>query len=341
MNSIEWFKGLPLEYESFLIERYDSYMTTCRYIEVYYPSFEINYMLVSNDGCLTDLLIFGNCGNSSTCLNSLTEIDQNIIDECSKKIFEKNPSIQRIKIDASFKEYFFKKALLYHKCNDHIINLPSTMDDYYLELGYHTRKNIKNRKVRLLRDFPKAKFVTKFGAEIDEFVIARIIELNRDRMKNKGIIPGKDDAEKDNIYKYSQHYGCVAYIEIDGVIVAGSISTVLNKNLFAHVIAHDNNFSVYHLGEICMFYLIQTAIEKGMSTFDLSWGENEYKMRLLAKPQLLFSYFIYRTYSLDYIVNKIGTKLSCSFLNIRLSKYSKPLRDIIKSYRKRKCNGNA
>ena len=108
MISIECFKGLPVVYESFLIEKYESFITTCRYIEVYYPSYEINYMLVFEKSNLMELLVFGNKGKISICLNSLANIDQMVISECSKKLFEEYPSIQKLKIEASYLNYNFK-----------------------------------------------------------------------------------------------------------------------------------------------------------------------------------------------------------------------------------------
>jgi hypothetical protein len=335
MIAIECFKGLPIEYESFLIEKYDSYFTTCRYIEVYYPAYDINYMLVSENGKLIELIVFGNNENTSSCFNLLVNIDQDIITKCIKKIFEIYPSTQKIKIDASYKKYTFKKAILYSSCNDHILSLPTTMDDYYLELGHHIRKHIKNHKVKLLRDYPSVRFVTKYGVEIEEVVINKIIQLNQERMKQKGIIFGEENHVRNKIYQYSQHYGCVAYIEIDGVIVAGFIATILNKRIFGEVIAHDNNFNKYNPGEMCTIYLIQTAIEKGMSTFHFLWGENEFKDRLLAKPRPLFSYFIYRTYSLNYISCRVKSSFYRFLISVRLSKFAKPFRDVIKSFRKR------
>jgi len=336
MISIECFKGLPIEYESFLIEKYDSFITTCRYIEVYYPTYDINYMLVYENSNLSELLIFGNRGNKATCFNSLVSIDQNIVTEFQKNIFEKYPFIKKIEIVASYKNYFLNKSFLINKNDDQILNLPSTIDDFYLKLGYHTRKNIKNRRVKLLIDYPKVKFITKFGVDIEESIVDKIIQLNCDIMKQKGIIPGIDNTYKNNIYKYSQHYGCVTYIEIDGVIVAGCISTVLNKGVFAHVLAHDNNFSKYHVGEACMFYLIQTSIEKGLSTFHFLWGENELKKRFMAKPNILYSYYIYKSNSFDYFYNRLKISYQNILANFKNSKFTKPIKKAIKYYRKKK-----
>lgn len=336
MISIECFNGLPVEHESFLIDRYASFITTCRYIEIYYAAYDINHMLVYNNGDLSELLVFGNKENTCVCFNSLVSLGQDIVPEFIKKVFEKYPAIKKIKIDASYKKYTLKKSVLFFKSDNHILNLPPTMDDYYLELGSSTRQKVKNRRIRLLKDFPEVNFITKYGNEIEEGIIDKIVQLNITRMKLMGRVSGIDAIYKNNIFKYSQHYGCVAYIEVNGEIVAGSINTVLNKSIFGHVTAYDNNFSKYNVGEICAFYLIQTSIEKGLTTFNFLWGESDLKKRLLAKPNLLFSYFIYRTYSFDYIYSKVNVLLYSVLIGLKFSKYSKPVKNAIQFYRRKK-----
>ncbi|MDP4238375.1 MAG: GNAT family N-acetyltransferase [Bacteroidota bacterium] len=339
MISIECFNGLPIEHESFLIERYNSFFTTCRYLELYYTAFDINYMLVYKNSDLIELLIFGNKGDTSTCFNLLAKIDQDIMLECTKRLLEAYPSVQKIEIVASYKNYALKRSFLTSTFDDYILNLPATMDDYYLGLGRSTRQTIKNRKVRLLRDYPDVNFVTKQGTEIEESIIDSIIRLNTERMIQKGIVPGRNNTDKHNIYSYSQHYGYVVYLEIDGVMAAGAISYILNKKIYGHLIAHDNNFSRYNLGEICAFYLIQSSIEKGLSALHLLWGKSDLKKRLLAKPHLLFSYVIYRSYSLGYIFNKAKTTVLLIMIRIEQSDFIKPLRNAIKGYRRKNWKG--
>lgn len=336
MISIESFKGIPFEHESFLVDKYNSFITTSKYIEIYYSTYDIHYMLVYRDNIFIEILIYGIKGNTATWFNSLVNIEQDIVIEFTNKIFAIYPLIRKINIVFSFKEFSFKKAILYSKTEDNIAILPSTIDDYYLELGYHTRKNIKNRKVRLFRDNPDANFVTKFRAEIDKDIIDKIIHLNWDRMKQKGVVPSIDNIYKNNIYKYSQQYGCVSYLEIGGVIVAGCICTILNKGIFLHVIAYDNNFFKYNVGELCVFNLLETCIQNGITTVHFLWGENELKKRLLAKPHLLYSYFIMRDYSFDYILCIVNIMFFNFLIRMKSSEFSKPLRDAIKLYRKRK-----
>jgi len=215
--------------------------------------------------------------------------------------------------------------------------LPLTMEEYFMKLSSSTRQTIKNRKVRLLRDYNDVKFVTKCGAEIDENIIDKIMQLNFNKLKYKGVIQGFDIANenahfKNNLTKFTHHYGCVAYIEIDGVIVAGSINTVINKSLFGHVTAFDANFYKYNVGEICAFYLIQTCIEKGMTTFHFLWGQSDLKKRMLAKPYVLFSYLIFRSYSFDYLICNIKVWFSNQLIHAKQSKFSKPLITAIKYF---------
>jgi len=335
MIFIECKKGIPIEYELFMIERYNSYFTTCRYMEVYYNSYDINYMLVYENNDLIELLVFGNKGNTSSCFNSLVDIDQKIIKECIQKLFEKFLFIKKIEIVASYKKYFLNKSFLFYKADDYVLDLPTTMDEYCMELGFHTRKNIKNRKARLSRDYPQANFVIKFGVEIEEALINKIIQLNYERLKQKGIISNFDSAYNLYTFKYSQYYGCVAYLEIDGVIVSGCISTIINKRLFLHITAYDNNYSKYNVGEICVYQLIQISIEKEISTVHFLWGETELKKRFIAKPKLLFSYYIYKTYSIAYIFNRIKYLILNKLISIKDSKYSNSVRTMIKFFRRK------
>jgi hypothetical protein len=337
MLKFESFNGIPVDYESFLIEKYNSFITTCRYIEINYPDYDVNYFTVQENDKLIELFVYGNKGNTSTCFNSLVSIKEDIVSEFLENLFKKNSGIKKIEIIASYKNYNFKRSFLCFKSDDQILKLPSTLAEYYQDLSYHVRKNIKNRKSRFQREFPTAKFETKYGSEIEESIVDKIILLNSKRMQSKGTVPGIDIALKNRIYRYSTFYGCVATIEINGVIVAGCITTLVNNEIFAHVIGNDNNYSKFNLGEMCFIYMIETSINKGLSTFHFLWGETEYKRRLLAEPHSLFSYYVYRSYSINYMVGEVQVLISTIKLKIRQSKYSEPIRDVIKNYRKRKC----
>jgi len=304
MISVECHAELPFEYESYLIERYCSFTNTCHYIATYYPNFEINYMSVKKDEKLVDILIFGIKGNTCTCFNSLAYIDQEIMSEFTKSVFVLFPAIRKIGIKASYSSYEFDKSITLPKSEDYILKLPKTLDDYNSQLGTKTRKHLKARIAKLQKEFSTVNFVLSYGPEIQKTVIDKIVQFNWDRMKHKGRKSGIDELYKDNMFKFAEHYGCVAYLELDGNIVAGSITTVLNKELFFHVIAHDNDFSKFNVGEVCAYHLIESSINKELETMHFLWGKSEMKRRFQAEPQPLYSYLVFRKYSLDFLICK-------------------------------------
>ena len=335
MISFKCFKGLPLDYESFLQEKYNSYITSCRYVEVYYATYDINYMLVYDNETLLELLLYGNTGDTTRCFNALVKLDQIIVEDFVNKIFEIHPFIKKVLIDASYKNYYLRKSILSFKSDDNILQLPTTMEEYYSKLSPGTRKKIRSQKVRLLKDYSEVKFVKKFGEEIDEKLIDTIMQLNYNKMKVKGVSQGNDklsknEISKNNLFRFTHHYGCVVYIEIDGEIVAGNISTIINKSLFGHVTAFNSNFCKYSVGEICLFYLIQTCIENGLSIFHFLWGQSNWKKKMQAEPYLLFSYLIFRTYSIDYLYSNIKVLNSKLLKSAKQSKLSKPFKVAIK-----------
>lgn len=334
MIEIECRKGLPVEYESFLVEKYESYVTTCRYVEIFYDTFEINYLLVHEDGRLIDLLIFGTSGNTSKCFNLFTKFDQRVLEQCVKKQFDEYPSVQKIEVGASYKKNDLPKSLLQDKTDDQVVELPTSMDDYFAALGYSTRKNARRQKKKLLMDYPQANFVIRYGNEIDKSVVEKILMMNEVRMKEKGIVY-KSHFALDDIYKFLQQYGVAVYIEVDGAIVAGTISSVINKRIFALVVGHDSNFSQYSVGLMVQFFEIQEFIERGITSVHFLWGDNDYKKRLLGTPRALFSYLIYRNYSFDFIVNKYEARYRLAYIKVKQSTFFKPVRDMVKLYRRK------
>ena len=332
MISVKCIKGLPIEYESFMAERYDSFLTTCRYFEVYYPNDEFNYVIVTDNGNLIELLVFSNRGNTCHCFNSLVSIDQKIIEEFIKIIFETYPTIQKIKIDASNISYDLKKSISLKKLDDYILNLPSTIEEYYNILGPRTRRSIKKHTANLMQDHPETKFIIQYRTDIEKNIVDKIVQLHHDRMKQKGITSGIDNTYKEKIYKYAQYYGCTTHIEIDGTIVAGCIKSIINKQIYAHTTGHDCKYSKYSIGEICTFYGIQTSIENGHTKIHYLWGKNDLKDRLKAKPQPLFSYYIFRIYSIEYLFYMVKNSANQKIVNLKNSKHSNRLYQIAKFF---------
>jgi len=326
-------KGLPTEYESFLIEKYHSFLTTCRYIQVYYPAHDINYILVKTDNELSDLIVFGIFGHTAYCFNSLVSMDQKLIENFTKLIFDQFSKLKKIKIDASYTEYQLKKSILIFKSDNQILKLPDTVDQYLTDLGQKKRKNAKARQRKLAADFKSIVFTVKFGKEIDGNVVDKIVQFNRCRMKSKGKISGINDEYENSIYKYCKHYGCVSTLELDGEMVAGSIGTLINKDIYMQVISFDENYQSYNVGEVCTNNMINYAIENKWTNFHFLWGRTEFKRRMMADSHDLYSYYVYRNYSLGYITERIKVSLNHLINNCKQPLFLDPVRKKIKNIR--------
>lgn len=335
MIKIEFHKGLPIAYESVIIDRYDSFTTSCRYIEIFHNATDINYMLLYEDDKLTEVFIVDILGSSAICLNSLSFIEQDKFKIFANELFKIYPKLKKIEYPSSYNAYTLKNSILTLRSDDYVISLTPTIDDFIKKLGSSTRSNYRKHKNKFGKDYPEAKFTTKIGSEIENTLIDEIIFLNFKRIMSKSEMPHVNKTHGSNFYKYAQHYGIATYIENEGVLIAGSFAFMSNKNIYSQFIAHDNDYSKYNPGQLCMVHLIEKAIEKGFTEFHLLWGESDYKTRFLAKPHAMYSYNVFRQRSASYLLGKIMEFFNGLLYNFKLSKYGVQLRTKLKKIRKK------
>lgn len=326
-------KGLPFEHEAFLIKRYNSYLTTCRYLEIFHPYCDFYHIAFTQEGELKELIVFGNSGNTAFCFNSLASMEESLIAEFSELIFNKFPKISKVKIDAAYRTYELAKSVMVYKSDNQILELPKTVDEYQTNLGAKKRKNIKNRITKLLNDFHSVNFTIRCGKEINESVVDTIVQFNRSRMKTKGKISGINNELENNIFKYACFYGCVGVLELDGKIIGGAIGTVINNDIFMHVISYDESFLEYNIGEICAFYMIQHAIEKGWLRFHFLWGKNELKRRMMAENHDLYSYYIFKNYSFNYYMVRIKVAINERLILLKDLSIFQPIKKVLMTIR--------
>lgn len=334
MKNIEWCQGVPYDYESFLIEKYHSYVTTCRYLEIYYPGSNINYMLIYEDGKLIHLLIYTNKNRVCTCLNSVTEIEQDIIKAFTESIFEKYCSIQKVKLICLYGKYSFKRFYIVSKEEDLILQLPESIEDYNVFLGKKTRKEIKKSRLKLIHDYPNTNIIIQQGKDINRNVLEAIIKMNAERMYSKGIIPGINKTYRNRIIKYAQNYGVLCYIEVEGEIIAGCIASMIHKDVFSQIVGHKTCFNNYCVGKLCLWNLIKYAIEKEAFTFHFLWGKGEYKSRFLAQPQMVYSYFVCKSFSFNCFIAFIKAAIIRDLFKFKDSEVSIPIKNVIRFFRK-------
>jgi len=166
--------------------------------------------------------------------------------------------------------------------NDIVIpDLPETMEAYMKSLGKRTRKKINLMTSRIEKDFPdfKVHFFEKNDISFDR--IENVILMNRRRMCSKGGKSIFDDSECHILYEYTHaSFGFLCVCEINGKDVSGMIISVVGEHAYGHVIAHDEAFNEYSIGQITLARATKYLIEaKKVKHFHLGDGDQEYKYR--------------------------------------------------------------
>jgi CelD/BcsL family acetyltransferase involved in cellulose biosynthesis len=217
-------------------------------------------------------------------------------------------------------EKFPYPGIIWNKVQDIVLELPETMAAYRSLLGKRTKANLSNYSNKLRREFNFA-FDLAAGKEIDPAAIREIIGLHRLRMRNKKMVSAIDAALEDKIIRFSRSYGIVGTVRLNGRVAAGTICYGVGGHCYADVIAHDPAYNKYSIGQVCIYLMIQSLIERGMHAFHLAEGRNDYKYRLLGENRDLYFLSIFRSE----LVKGIGV-----FRHIDRFRYATTLKNMLK-----------
>jgi hypothetical protein len=233
-------------------------------------------------------------------------------------IFREYGKVQKITFPYLFIENPVKKPrmILYEQNTDKIIDLPESMDEYMKLLGPNTRRRVKDGRKRIVKDHPDFQILFYEGKDILREHIVKIMELNKERMTNKGKKYGHSDKVCDIFHQYSHIRGVLCLCAINNNIIGGSISWVFEQHVYTHVIAHDNAYNSYRLGYVTLSYTIQHMIERNMKYFHFMWGEEEYNYRFLGKPNSAYNVMVFKK-STSFLLNNCFTATRLMMKKIR------------------------
>jgi hypothetical protein len=241
-----------------------------------------------------------------TILNYYFRISLQDVEYLRDMIFDEYEKIQKITFPGVFLDKVKKSPLmvLYEQNTDKIIELPESIDIYMKSLGASTRKNIQLYQNRIAKQIPDFKTSVHEGENISRDHVAKLVELNRSRMKSKGKTSGNSDADIEIFYRYARIRGVLCLCTVNENIIGGTINFVFDEHAYFRVIAHDNAYNRYRAGQIALVATIQNMIERKMKYFHLMWGEEEYKYRFLGKPYTMYDVMVFRTYP-AFFLNRI------------------------------------
>jgi len=156
------------------------------------------------------------------------------------------------------------------------VNLPDDYKKYYAELGNRTRKDIRYNSNRLkkLSGFR----VGQIGSQFDIDSLYRLHyrrwhmdahdpKIERMERYERKII---DILKKKDLLRMLSLY-------VNDACIGVLLSYDYNDVRYYHKIGYDLNYARYSLGKLLINWSIQDAIERGIKTFDMLRGDEEYK----------------------------------------------------------------
>ena len=150
--------------------------------------------------------------------------------------------------------------------------LPESIDLYMAQLGAHTRRHIRAYEKKFFQAHDSVEFFTQYKSEVNEDYYKEIIRLNHERCEAKGHQSGISEKEVENLYEVIKLYGAVTIMMHKNKVIAGTISTSIGNERTLHVIAHDNSYNSFNIGNIIMKKTIEQAINEKIGLFNLTWG---------------------------------------------------------------------
>ena len=261
----------------------------------------IEAWVARRDGCISAVILFERYQYQIRVLNEVFVLSAQVLGEFADAVFAQYPKIHMIRIHAVRiaalpKQYISLSVVV---SDDYLLKLPASAEQWQRSLSARTREKLRYYLRRAQQRVPTFSFRT-FGAdEIRLAQIKQIIQFNRARMQVKGKRFGMSAAEEHQICQLMLERGQLSIIEIDGQPCAGLLCTLVDGEVFMHVIAHDPAYDDLRLGLLCCALTIEDAIAKGCQQFHFLWGLYDYKTRLGGEREVLSQVVVFRdTWSL-------------------------------------------
>jgi hypothetical protein len=193
------------------------------------------------------------------------------------------------------------------------IPLPSRIEDFHSTLSGNMRNTIKRRRRNLFKKYDKVEFVEwKNPDEIDS-AMEKMFELHEKRwmvVNHKGNLTRSDVREfQRKIARMFLNSDMLRlyFLRVQGKDVAVLYIFKYNNRLFYYQGGWDPEWSSDRVGSILTHFVIEDAIEKGFSEYDLLRGIEDYKTRLTDKKREEINIFI---------LNSLYAKIYLFFRNL-------------------------
>ena len=183
------------------------------------------------------------------------------------------------------------------------IEMPNSFEDYLMELDGKMRRNIRNRRRNLDRDFSSVDFRILEDRDRLPDWMETFKSLHTRRMEKKGV-GGKfssDDYDRfhDLISKkfFDQGRLFAADLKLDGKTVACRYNFLYDNKIYDYQTGFDPVYSRNGVMQALISYIIEYAINNEIREFDFLAGEENYKRRFANRERKICNLRIFNSSS--------------------------------------------
>jgi hypothetical protein len=267
------------------------------YLDIFRPGVRAQWLILRRARGQSVPVAYTVTGHRIMILTRMLRLTAFEFEQMTAALFNRFPSARRLETElaAVNPAELALPSLVYGESADFVTPLPSSAEAYLERLAKSTRQGLRRAVRALSRKFADYDVDVARRGAIKEDQIARIVELNRARMRAKNKLSRLDAAELRRIQRLAKVCGVVTTIRAEGRIIAGAICSELPGHSYLHVIAHDDAYSRFSPGTVCLLLAIEESIRGGAREFHLLWGEAEYKRRLQGAYRPLYTFAVFRT----------------------------------------------
>jgi hypothetical protein len=278
-----------------LPELYQSCYSILEYFDIYDGAKTMSTCVLSDP---RHIVLFSVRGRTAVVMNQLFDIDAESAARVVRSIFKHVGQAKRVRFSGSrldFAKLPFASRVLETTC-DVVIPLPRTYEEYLAGLGRATRHKLRNYPKNFAKAYPDHEFRVFTSGMIDEGLVHRVVEMNRQRMASKGEVSLYSDSTEAQLAAFLRGgSGFATAVLVNGQIVAGTLGSCLGRQRYLHVQSFDDAYAAHHLGWVSMVLTLSECVRQGTTRLHLLWGKSDYKMRLGGVEEHVRAACVYRS----------------------------------------------
>lgn len=249
------------------------------------------------DGQLSAILLYCVDGRRIRVINEGMRLPAEELDRFANTLFAQYAKASVISLHAQS----LSERKPQHPCarmpvtEDIVIDLPGSEQSYLAQLGKSSRKSLKQHLSRAQHELPAFHHRLVAGEAISEALVDEIIGFNHARMAQKQRRSAIDGKARKHLLRLLRARGWVSVITTDDRICGGTLACRFGDAVYSIVNAHDPQYDVYSMGNLCRHLLISAAIRAGARRFHLLGGQFSTKRNALGRRHKLYEIRLYRS----------------------------------------------